>query len=176
LETISGRWNDLEQALHSSPPSRRFNATQYLFDLRTTSLFILTRSHWFAGDLDRAARDAERTIEEAERSDHPIALCRALSLTMPFYLWIDDLEQIEQNLLPEAYQHLGATFDRTAPATLRHLRSRDQVVAVRYKLQACGRVQVAADGHSRASVPWANWSRTSLLKLYGMQVSSIATA
>jgi tetratricopeptide (TPR) repeat protein len=69
----------LEQALHSSPTSRRFNTTQYLFDLRTTSLFILTRSHWFAGNLDGAARAAERTIEEAERSDHPIALCRALN-------------------------------------------------------------------------------------------------
>jgi predicted ATPase/DNA-binding winged helix-turn-helix (wHTH) protein len=90
--------NHLEQALHSSPTSRRFNATQYLFDLRTTSLFILTRSHWFAGNLDRAARDAERTIEEAERSDHPIALCRALILTMPFYFWIDDLQRIERNL------------------------------------------------------------------------------
>ena len=88
----------LEQALHSSPTSRRFNATQYLFDLRATSLFILTRSHWFAGNLDRAARDAERTIEEAERSDHPIALCRALILTMPFYFWIDDLRQVERNL------------------------------------------------------------------------------
>jgi predicted ATPase/DNA-binding winged helix-turn-helix (wHTH) protein len=88
----------LEQALHSSPTSRRFNATQYLFDLRTTSLFILTRSHWFAGNLDRAVRDAERTIEEAERSDHPIALCRALILTMPFYFWIDDLQQVERNL------------------------------------------------------------------------------
>jgi predicted ATPase/DNA-binding winged helix-turn-helix (wHTH) protein len=88
----------LEQALLSSPTSRRFNATQYLFDLRATSLFILTRSHWFAGNLDRAARDAERTIEEAERSDHPIALCRALILTMPFYFWIDDLRQVERNL------------------------------------------------------------------------------
>jgi predicted ATPase/DNA-binding winged helix-turn-helix (wHTH) protein len=88
----------LERALRSSPPSRRFNATQYLFDLRTTSLFILTRSHWFAGNLDRAARDAERAIEEAERSDHPIALCRALILTMPFYFWIDDLQRIERNL------------------------------------------------------------------------------
>ncbi len=88
----------LERALHSSPASRRFNATQYLFDLRTTSLFNLTRSHWFAGNLDRAAGYAERTIEEAERSDHPIALCRAFILTMPLYFWIDDLGQVERNL------------------------------------------------------------------------------
>lgn len=88
----------LELSLRGAPASRRFNATQYLFDLRTTSLFNLTRSHWFAGNLDRAASHAKRTIEEAERSDHPIALCRALILTMPLYFWIDELEQAERNL------------------------------------------------------------------------------
>jgi predicted ATPase/DNA-binding winged helix-turn-helix (wHTH) protein len=88
----------LERALNRSPASRRFNATQYLFDLRTTSLFNLTRSHWFAGNLDRAARYAERTIAEAEKSDHPIALCRAFILTMPFHFWISDLGQVERNL------------------------------------------------------------------------------
>jgi len=88
----------LERALRGASASRRFNATQYLFDLRTTSLFNLTRSHWFAGNLDRAASHAKRTIEEAERSDHPIALCRALILTMPLYFWIDELEQAERNL------------------------------------------------------------------------------
>jgi predicted ATPase/DNA-binding winged helix-turn-helix (wHTH) protein len=88
----------LERALHRSPASRRFNATQYLFDLRTTSLFNLTRSHWFAGNLDRAAGYAERTIEEAERSDHPIALCRAYILTMPFYFWIGHLGKVERDL------------------------------------------------------------------------------
>ena len=89
----------LERALRDSPRHRRFNATQYLFDPRTTSLFNLTRSHWFAGNLDRAACCAEMTVEEAERSNHPVALCRALMLTMPFYFWIDDVERIERSLL-----------------------------------------------------------------------------
>ncbi|MET4198670.1 winged helix-turn-helix domain-containing protein [Bradyrhizobium sp. LA6.12] len=88
----------LERALQGAPAPRRFNATQYLFDLRTTSLFNLTRSHWFAGNLDRAVGYAERTIEEAERADHPIALCRALILTMPLHFWIDDLSRVEQDL------------------------------------------------------------------------------
>jgi tetratricopeptide (TPR) repeat protein len=88
----------LERALHSSSASRRFNATQYLFDLRTTSLFNLARSHWFASNLDRAAGYAERTIEEAERSDHPIALCRAFILTMPFYFWNGHLGRVERDL------------------------------------------------------------------------------
>ena len=88
----------LERALHRSQASQRFNATQYLFDLRTTSLFNLTRSHWFAGNLDRAAVYAKRTIEEAGRSNHPIALCRAFILTIPFHFWIGHLEQVERNL------------------------------------------------------------------------------
>jgi predicted ATPase/DNA-binding winged helix-turn-helix (wHTH) protein len=89
---------DLGRALQTAPRQRRFNAIQYMFDLRTLSLMCLTRSHWFTGDLDQAGRYAEMTIEEPERSDHPIALCRALSLTMPFYFWIDDLRQVERNL------------------------------------------------------------------------------
>jgi predicted ATPase/DNA-binding winged helix-turn-helix (wHTH) protein len=90
--------NHLERALQSAPAFRRFNATQYLFDLRTTSLFNLTRSCWFTGNLDRAVGYAKMTIEEAERSDHPIALSRALIFTMPLYFWIDDLQQVGQNL------------------------------------------------------------------------------
>jgi predicted ATPase/DNA-binding winged helix-turn-helix (wHTH) protein len=90
--------NHLERALQSASPFRRFNSSQYLFDLRTTSLFNLSRSYWFTGNLDRAVGYARMTIEEAERSDHPIALSRALILTMPLYFWIDDLQQVEQNL------------------------------------------------------------------------------
>jgi predicted ATPase/DNA-binding winged helix-turn-helix (wHTH) protein len=88
----------LERALHRSQASPRFNATQYLFDLRTTSLFNLTRSHWFAGNLDRAAVYSERTIKEAEQSNHPIALCRAVILTMPLHFWIGDLGRVERSL------------------------------------------------------------------------------
>jgi tetratricopeptide (TPR) repeat protein len=88
----------LERALHGSAPARRFNAMRFLFDLRTTSLFRLTRSQWFAGNLDRAAHCAERSIEEAERSDHPITLCRALAQTMAFYFWIEDMHQVERNV------------------------------------------------------------------------------
>ena len=88
----------LERALQSAPPFRRFDATQYLFDLRTTSLFNLTRSYWFTGNLDRAVGCARITIEEAARSDHPIALSRALILTMPLYFWVDDLQQVGKNL------------------------------------------------------------------------------
>jgi predicted ATPase/DNA-binding winged helix-turn-helix (wHTH) protein len=88
----------LERALHSAPLRRQFNASRYLFDLRTLSLICLARSHWFTGNLDQAGHYAEMAIEEPGRSDHPIAICRALTLTMPFYFWIDDLQQIERKV------------------------------------------------------------------------------
>ena len=85
----------LERALYGSASLRRVNASQHLFDLRSRGLFVLARSHWFTGNLDRAVRYAAMAVDEAE---HPIALCRALVMTMPIYFWIDDLDQIERTL------------------------------------------------------------------------------
>jgi predicted ATPase/DNA-binding winged helix-turn-helix (wHTH) protein len=77
---------------------RRFNASQYLFDLRSSSLSVLTNSFFFSGNLDQAADCAKMNIEEAARSGHPIGLCRAFINSMRLYFWIDDLEQIERCL------------------------------------------------------------------------------
>jgi predicted ATPase len=88
----------LERALLRSPPLRRFNASQYLFDQRTISLFALARTHWFTGNFDRAVRYAAIAMEEADRSDHPIALCRALIHNTPLHFWLEDLEQVERAL------------------------------------------------------------------------------
>src|SRR5467141_1518295 len=85
----------LERALYGSASLRRVNASQHLFDLRSRGLFVLARSHWFTGNLDRAVHYAAMAVDEAE---HPIALCRALVMTMPIYFWIDDLDQIEKTL------------------------------------------------------------------------------
>jgi predicted ATPase len=88
----------LERALNSSPRLQRSNARQGQFELRILALSGLTRSYWFTGSLDRAVRYVEMTIEEAERSENPLALCRALILTMPIYFWVDDLEQVARRL------------------------------------------------------------------------------
>jgi predicted ATPase/DNA-binding winged helix-turn-helix (wHTH) protein len=79
-------------------PLRRFNASQYLFDLRSSSLSVLTHSFFFSGNLDQAADCAKMNIEEAARSGHPIGLCRAFTNSMRLYFWVDDLEQIERSL------------------------------------------------------------------------------
>jgi hypothetical protein len=79
-------------------PLRRFNASQYLFDLRSSSLSVLTHSFFFSGNLDQAADCAKMNIEEAARSGHPIGLCRAFTNSMRLYFWVDDLEQIERSI------------------------------------------------------------------------------
>ncbi|HZC96858.1 MAG TPA: hypothetical protein VE267_12150, partial [Bradyrhizobium sp.] len=98
----------IERALLDSPPLRRFNASQYLFDSRTLSLLVLAHALWFTGNLDRAVHYAGKAIEEADRSGHPIALCRALMQAAPIYFWIEDLGQVEKTLSRleiTAYKH-----------------------------------------------------------------------
>ncbi|WP_027545720.1 winged helix-turn-helix domain-containing protein [Bradyrhizobium sp. WSM2254] len=89
----------LERALLHSPPLRRFNARQYLFDPRRISLLVLGLSNWFSGNLDRAVCCAVMAVEEAEGSDHPTALCRGLILTILLHFWLeDDLQKIARAL------------------------------------------------------------------------------
>jgi predicted ATPase/DNA-binding winged helix-turn-helix (wHTH) protein len=88
----------LKRSLHGLPHLRRFNASQYLFDLRSSSLSALTHSLFFSGNLDQAVHYAKMNIEEAARSGHPIGLFRAHANPMRLNFWIDDLEQVERSL------------------------------------------------------------------------------
>ena len=88
----------LKRSLRGLPHLRRFNASHYLFDFRSTSLTVLTHSLFFSGNLDQAAVYAKMNIEEAARSGHPIGLFRALANPMRLYFWVDDLEQVERSL------------------------------------------------------------------------------
>jgi len=92
----------LEQALRHLPGMLRSTANQYLFDpvLTQTSLSCnLFRSHWMAGNIDQAVGYAEKTIEDAGRSDNPMALFRAQALATSLYFWIGDLQSAERILL-----------------------------------------------------------------------------
>ncbi len=103
----------LKLSLHGLPHLRRFNASQYLFDLRSASLSALTHSLFFSGNLDQAAHYAKMNIEEAERSGHPIGLFRAFTNPMRLYFWVDDLEQVERSL--SKLEHTAETHS-LAPA------------------------------------------------------------
>ena len=93
----------LEQALRDLPHEPPSIAGQYMFYPRSQSLMCLTRSHWLAGNLDRAVCYAETTVEEADSSEHPITLISALGMMMSLYFWIDDLQKIERNLAKFEY-------------------------------------------------------------------------
>ena len=103
----------LKRSLHGLPQLRRFNASQYLFDFRSSSLSVLTHSLFFSGNLDQAVYYAKMNIEEAARSGHPIGLFRALTHPMRLYFWIDDLEQVELNL--SKLEHTAESYS-LAPA------------------------------------------------------------
>jgi len=92
---------------------RRFNASQYLFDFRSASLGVLSNSLFFSGNLDQAVDCVKANIEEATRSGHPMGLCRALTVSMRIYFWVNDLEQVERNL--SRLEHTAETHS-LAPA------------------------------------------------------------
>src|ERR1700730_2291859 len=113
---------------------QRFNASQYLFDLRSSSLSVLTHSFFFSGNLDQAADCAKMNIEEAARSGHPVGLCRALTNSMRLYFWVDDLEQVERGL---------AKLEHTAE---RHSLAPARAVALGYRGRYLVRIGRMADG------------------------------
>jgi predicted ATPase/DNA-binding winged helix-turn-helix (wHTH) protein len=122
----------LQRSLRGS--LRRFNASQYLFDLRSSSLSVLTNSFFFSGNLDQAAHCAKMNIEEAARSGHPIGFCRALTNSMRLYFWVDDLQQLERNL---------ANFEHTAE---RHSLAPARAVALGFRGRYLIRIGQMADG------------------------------
>jgi hypothetical protein len=154
----------LKRSLHGSPRLRRFNASQYLFDLRSSSLIVLTQSLFFTGNLDQAAHYAKMNIEVAVRSGHPLGLCRALIHPMRLYFWIDDLEQVERGL---------STLEHTAEShSLAPLRAVALGLRGRYLIRV-GRV---ADGvqHLKESLEKLALHRYEILK--GDLVSELTIA
>jgi predicted ATPase/DNA-binding winged helix-turn-helix (wHTH) protein len=121
---------------------RRFSTSQYLFDLRSSSLSVLTHSFFFSGNLDQAADCAKINIEEAARSGHPIGLCRAITNSMRLYFWVDDLEQVERGL---------AKLEYTAE---RHSLAPARAVALGFRGRYLVRIGRMADGiqHLRESL------------------------
>jgi predicted ATPase/DNA-binding winged helix-turn-helix (wHTH) protein len=113
---------------------RRFSAGQYLFDLRSSSLSVLTHSCFFSGNFDQAADCAKMNIEDAEKSGHPIGLCRALTNPMRLYFWVDDLEQVERSL---------AMLEHTAE---RHSLAPARAVALGLRGRYLARIGRMADG------------------------------
>src|ERR1700730_13660358 len=154
----------LKRPLHGLPRLSRFNASQYLFDLRSSSLIVLTQSLFFTGNLDQAAHYAKMNIGVAVRSGHPIGLCRALVHPMRLYFWVDDLEQVEQGL---------STLEQTAE---RHSLAPLRALALGLRGRYLIRVGRMADGvqHLKESLEKLALQRYEILK--GDLVSELAVA
>ena len=122
-------------------------------------------NHFFSlANLDQAAHYARMNIEVAERSGHPIGLCRALIHPMRLYFWVDDLEQVERGL---------STLEHTAEShSLAPLRAVALGLRGRYLIRA-GRM---ADGvqHLKESLERLAVHRYEILK--GDLISELAVA
>jgi hypothetical protein len=106
-ESMSGAANHLagnhvvalkhfESGLSHSASGSRFRAGEHLF--HHSSLLLVGMAHCllFRGLLDQSLDYAKRAIEDGEKSDHPAALCRSLSLVLPVCLALADFRRSEQ--------------------------------------------------------------------------------
>jgi predicted ATPase/DNA-binding winged helix-turn-helix (wHTH) protein len=67
------------------------NANFFSFDIRIRGLVHLARTLWLRGFSDRALGIAQRTVDEAERRDHPVPIGLSLVQASTFSLWAGDL-------------------------------------------------------------------------------------
>jgi hypothetical protein len=63
------------------PAQHRPLATPFGLDIRTTSLFYLSYTHWFLGYPDAALADARRALKDARESGHAATLMVAMGVT-----------------------------------------------------------------------------------------------
>jgi len=95
---------------------------QYLFDLRSSSLSVLTNSFFFSGNFDQAADCAKMNIEAATRSAHPNrTVSRVHQFDATLFFGPDNLEQIEHSLAK-----LEHTAERYSLAPARAVRFGDE--------------------------------------------------
>ena len=85
-----------ESGLSHSASGWRFRAGQHLFHHNSLLLVGMARCLLFRGLLDDSLNYAKRAVEQAEKSNHPATLCRALSLVLPVYLALADSRRSEQ--------------------------------------------------------------------------------
>jgi predicted ATPase/DNA-binding winged helix-turn-helix (wHTH) protein len=85
-----------ESGLDHSASGWRFRAGQHLLHHGGLLLVGMARCLLFRGLLDQSLYYATRAIEEGEKSNHPVTLCRSLSLVLPVYLALADSRRSER--------------------------------------------------------------------------------
>jgi ATP/maltotriose-dependent transcriptional regulator MalT len=85
-----------ERGLEKAMNPDAAQAVYFGYDQQIRGLVALARTLWFRGFPDRAAKIAERAIDEAVRRNHPIDLRIAMIYSATVFLWRGDLSDAEQ--------------------------------------------------------------------------------
>ena len=85
-----------ESGLSHSSSRLRFDPGRQLLHHSNLLLVGMARCLLFRGQLDQSLHYATLAIEEGEESNHPVTLCRSLSLVLPLYLALADFHRSER--------------------------------------------------------------------------------
>ncbi len=94
--------------VHAAPVLKLEKRNWTNHDYRITSLVAVARTLWLRGDMDRAARVAQQSIEEGVAFDQPISVCISLLYSAAVYLWRGDwlaADRLIARALAESQKH-----------------------------------------------------------------------
>lgn len=95
----------LERSVNLAMSSEHWRTIHYGFDHRNRSIIALCRVYWLQGMPDRAARTAEKAVEEANLLGHPTTQCIALIWALPILIGNGDLARAAACL--DAFEHIA---------------------------------------------------------------------
>jgi predicted ATPase len=96
----------LERGLALAVELGTYNAHFFVFDYRSIATVYLARALWLRGFSDQALRIAQRAVDEAASSGHPISVCISLLYASALLLWAGDLPGAD-DLIEQLIVHVG---------------------------------------------------------------------
>lgn len=96
-----------ERGLENSANPEATQVVRFGYDYEIRGLVALARTLWFRGFPDRAAKIAERAVDEAARRNRPVDLCIAMIYSSTVFLWRGDLDHAQRLI-----QHLAVLSTR----------------------------------------------------------------
>lgn len=88
----------LEAAQQRAATLHRTNAIYLGFDGHDLAGIFLARALWLQGYPDQARTCAHQTIKDAAATDHPVTLSISLIWAISLFLWMNDLETVDELL------------------------------------------------------------------------------
>ncbi len=95
---LSGARTELEAALRHEPDTHQTGTIYLGPENHLWTGVTLARNLWLQGFPVQAAKRARQVIEAAAATDLPVPLSSVLSMAIPVFLWIGDLETAEKHI------------------------------------------------------------------------------